>query len=160
MTTRTAFTLPGLLLALTSLPFQSPPPSAATVGARSSVTWDFTFPVRPGDKSPTLDEVLASARVSGRPVLLDFFAEWCAACRLLDRNTFTAREVRQEAKRFVAIRIDATDERAAEAYTKRFGVVGLPTIAFVSSRGAEAGAARLLGLVDGASLARTLRSVK
>lgn len=125
-----------------------------------SMTWNLALPGRAAGTTPALDDVLASARAAKRPVLIDVFAEWCAACRLLDRNTYTDADVIQQAKRFVTIRIDATNEETAAAYTKRFGVQGLPTIAFVSSRGDALESARVLGFVDAPTLARKLREIQ
>jgi len=85
------------------------PPAWSAPDAKPSVTWDFTFSGKEVSLSPQLDDVLASARAERRPVMLDFYAEWCAACRLLDRNTYTAPEVILQAKRFVTIRIDVTN---------------------------------------------------
>jgi thiol:disulfide interchange protein DsbD len=136
------------------------PLALASPNAKLSVKWRFTFPGEDARASPQLDEVLASARAAQRPVLIDFSAEWCAACRLLDRNTYTAPEVIRQANRFVTIRIDVTNgDDATQALANRFGVLGLPTMVFVSSRGAVLESSNILGLVDAPTLARKLRKV-
>jgi thiol:disulfide interchange protein DsbD len=135
-------------------------PAPASPEAKPSITWSFTFPGKDASHSPKLDDVLASARSAHRPVLIDFFAEWCAACRLLDRNTYTAPEVIRLASRFVTIRIDVTHiDNATEVMARRFSVGGLPTVAFVSSRGAVLPSSNILGLVDASTLARELRKI-
>lgn len=132
----------------------------AAQDAKRSVTWNFAFPGEAANASPTLDEVLASARAARRPVMIDFSAEWCAACRLLDRNTYTAPDVVEQASRFVTVRIDVTNAGGAtEDLARRFGVVGLPTVIFVSSRGAVLASSTVLGLADAATLSRTLRKI-
>jgi len=132
----------------------------ALVSPEAKLTWNFAFPGKDASASPKLDDVLASARGAQRPVMIDFYAEWCAACRLLDRNTYTDPAVIRQTKRFVTIRIDLTNvDDATEALSKRFGVRGLPTVAFVSSRGAVLDSSNILGLVDGATLARELRKI-
>jgi thiol:disulfide interchange protein DsbD len=147
-----------LFLALSSgVPW---PLEGASPEAKPTVRWSFTFSGQDASDSPRLDEVLASARAARRPVLIDFTAEWCAACRLLDRNTYTAPEVIREASRFVTLRIDATNGGdATEAMAKRFGVGGLPTLVFVSSRGVVLTSSSILGLVDAPTLARELREI-
>jgi thiol:disulfide interchange protein DsbD len=74
-----------------------------------------------------------------KPVIIDFGAEWCTACKELDERTWPDPRVRSEAKRFVTVKIDATDEDDPETkrLTKKFGVVGLPTVVVLDSQGKE-----------------------
>jgi len=153
-------TLPAALFCVALLSAIPRPLVSASPEARHSVIWSFTFSGKDASVSPQLDEVLASARAAQRPVMIDFSAEWCAACRLLDRNTFTAPDVIRQASRFITIRIDLTNvDDATEVLAKRFGVLGLPTLAFVSSRGTVLASSNLLGLVDASTLALRLREI-
>ena len=132
----------------------------ALVSPEAKLTWSFAFPGKDASALPKLDDVLASARAAQRPVMIDFYAEWCAACRLLDRKTYADPAVIRQTKRFITIRIDLTDvDDATDVLAKRFGVLGLPTVAFVSSRGAVLDSSNILGLVDAATLARKLRKI-
>jgi thiol:disulfide interchange protein DsbD len=68
--------------------------------------------------------------------MVDFFAEWCAACKELDSHTYTAGDVVAEAERFVNIKVDGTnDHEVLDTLYERFGVKGLPTVAFIDSHG-------------------------
>jgi thiol:disulfide interchange protein DsbD len=132
----------------------------ASPEAGPSVAWNFTFPGTDASGSSRLDDVLASARAARRPVMIDFSAEWCAACRLLDRNALTAPEVILQASRFVTIRIDVSDlDEATDLLAKRFDVRELPTVAFVSSQGTLLGSSNIRGVVDASTLARRLRTI-
>lgn len=73
-------------------------------------------------------------------MLLDFTAAWCGACKQLDRVTFAAPEVRPEMARFIAVKVDATndDDPRVGATLARFHVVGLPTVVLFDSSGREA----------------------
>jgi thioredoxin:protein disulfide reductase len=96
-----------------------------------------------------LEQVLTRARSEGRPVMIDFFAEWCPACRKLDRKTYPATEVISESERFLSVKVDAThSDDALEAVMERFGVEGLPTVAFISSRGELLPAPRVTGFLE------------
>lgn len=105
--------------------------------ATTSLTWHYRFPDAPANPSvQSFEAKLAQAKASGKPVMIDFFADWCAACKELDRETYVAPAVAREASRFVNIKVDATNEDdAIQELYKRFGVQGLPTVAFVSTEG-------------------------
>jgi thiol:disulfide interchange protein DsbD len=120
------------------------PPQAPTF------TWHAVLPAKGASFAPeSLEQVLARARSEGRPVMIDFFAEWCAACKELDRDTYPAPEVIQESGRFINVKIDAThSDDALDALMERFGVEGLPTVAFISSRGEILPAPRVTGFLE------------
>ncbi len=75
-----------------------------------------------------------------RPMLVDFTAAWCAACKELDKHTFAAPLVGSELGRFIAVRVDATndDDPKVGAALQKFGVRGLPTVVIFDSTGKEA----------------------
>lgn len=84
-------------------------------------------------------EALAVAKEKGRPVLIDFTAEWCAACKKIARTTFVDPKVRPELERFVMLKVDATndDDPAVVDVSERYKVKGLPTVILLDSNGAE-----------------------
>jgi thiol-disulfide isomerase/thioredoxin len=73
---------------------------------------------------------IAEATRTGKPILVDFFAEWCAACKELDLHTFSNADVQAVvADQFVPLKVDATDETDEVArLTSKYGVPGLPTV--------------------------------
>jgi thiol:disulfide interchange protein DsbD len=87
-----------------------------------------------------VERALARAATEKRPLLLDFTAAWCAACKELDKKTFSEPRVGEELGRFVAVKVDATnnDDPKVEATLARFKVIGLPTVVLFDSRGKEA----------------------
>lgn len=86
---------------------------------------------------PTPD-LAALARQRHQPVLVDFGATWCAACEELLRHTFSDPAVRQEARRFVTVRVDATESTPAlDALQARHHVRGLPTVLLLDANGRE-----------------------
>ena len=84
-------------------------------------------------------DALALAAREKRPVLVDFTAEWCAACKELARVTFVHPDVRPELDRFVMLKVDSTndDDPAVIALSERYKVQGLPTVILIDSTGAE-----------------------
>ncbi|MDY7229680.1 protein-disulfide reductase DsbD family protein [Hyalangium rubrum] len=132
------------------------PPKAPTF------TWHHVMPAKQATFSAEeFEKVLASARAEGRPVMIDFFAEWCAACKELDRETYPSPEVIGESGRFLNIKIDATNsEDALDVVMERFGVEGLPTVAFISSTGEMLKDPRVTGFLEPQPFTVELKKVR
>jgi thiol:disulfide interchange protein DsbD len=73
---------------------------------------------------------IAEATRTGKPILVDFFADWCAACKELDVHTFSNADVQAVvADQFIPLKVDATDETdEVTRLTSKYGVPGLPTV--------------------------------
>jgi thiol:disulfide interchange protein len=80
----------------------------------------------------TLGEALALAQSSKKPVMVDFFAEWCGWCKKLDKDVYTDKDVIALSKEFVCAKVD-TDKFGQDA--SKYGVQGLPTIVFMNADG-------------------------
>jgi thiol:disulfide interchange protein DsbD len=105
------------------------------------------------------DEAVAHARAEGRPMIIDFWADWCTACKELDRNVWGDPRVQAEASRFVALKLDGTDgSDAFNALVDRFGVLGLPTVVLLDSRGRDT-PDPVLGAVTASEMISRLRAV-
>jgi thiol:disulfide interchange protein DsbD len=100
--------------------------------------------------APFTAERLAAAEQAGKPVVLDFYADWCIPCHELDRSTFTHPKVRQALSRFVALKVDLTTDKVADvqALRTRFGVNGVPTVLFLTPEGGEVPDTRVVGFLD------------
>jgi thiol:disulfide interchange protein DsbD len=74
-----------------------------------------------------------------RPLMVDFTADWCGACKEFTKHTFSDPRVMEKAGDFVAVKFDATDDEdpQVDAVKKKYGVVGLPTVVIFDSTGKE-----------------------
>jgi thioredoxin:protein disulfide reductase len=82
------------------------------------------------------DQALQKALADKKPVMIDFWAEWCAACLELEQKTFTQNIFKEVAQNFVLLKFDATnDSPELDILKKKYGIVGLPTIIFYDSKG-------------------------
>jgi len=80
---------------------------------------------------------LATAKAEGRPVMIDFTADWCAACKELEHLTYTDAGVIEASQGLVPVMIDATrgDDPAVKALIQKYDVGGLPTVKFLRPDG-------------------------
>ena len=92
---------------------------------------------------------IEAAIASGRPVMMDFSADWCVSCHELEDATFTDRRVIGVARDFRTFRVDLTrfNSPDAERWRQRFGIRGLPTIVFLAAGGKEVREARVEGFL-------------
>jgi thiol:disulfide interchange protein DsbD len=81
-------------------------------------------------------EVIAAAN---KPVVIDFYAEWCLPCKELDVRTFTDPRVVREMNRFVRVKADLTlaNDPKTQALAKQYEIVGVPAVVFLDERGQE-----------------------
>ncbi|MCP5466155.1 MAG: protein-disulfide reductase DsbD [Sinobacteraceae bacterium] len=105
-----------------------------------------------------LDSAVAAARAAGRPVMLDFYADWCVSCKEMEKYTFTADAVIAALGDAVLLQADVTANDAADqALLKRFGIFGPPTIAFYGPDGVERSNYRVVGFMKAEEFAGLAR---
>ncbi len=103
-----------------------------------------------------LDAVLRSA---GRPVMLDFYADWCVSCKEMERFTFADPAVQRRLAGAVLLRADVTANSAEDReLLRRFRLFGPPGMIFFDANGREVGAARTVGFQKASKFLETLQS--
>lgn len=105
-------------------------------------------------------EAVALARREHRPVIIDFTAEWCGACKEMDHTAYSDPRVQAALKRFVRVKVDATNDEdpAVRAIESRYRVMGLPSIILLDSTGKES--ARITELISADELLTRLDRIK
>ena len=95
-------------------------------------------------------KLLAQAKTDGKPVILDFYADWCIPCKELDHNTFTDKKVVELSKEFVVLKVDLThgSDQLTKDLKMDFGVKGVPTIVFIGENGEEMKHLRFFGFIE------------
>ena len=75
-----------------------------------------------------LDDIISN---STKPIMLDFYADWCISCKELEHNTFSNKEVQNKLKDFILLQVDTTaNSDDDKALLKRFNLFGPPGIIF------------------------------
>jgi thiol:disulfide interchange protein DsbD len=117
-------------------------PLAGVVGARQPAS-ELAF--RMIKSSDDLDRELASAQAAGKPVLFDFYADWCVSCKEMEKYTFTDPAVHAALDSFVLLKADVTaNDEVDQELMRHFGIVGPPSTLFFDA-GREIRGLRLVG---------------
>jgi thiol:disulfide interchange protein DsbD len=93
------------------------------------------------------EELLKEAKKMNKPVIIDFYADWCSPCRELEEITFHDAEIVKQAKQdFIMIKVDLTrkDNPVNELLLKEYEVKGVPTVVFLNGKGNERDDLRLV----------------
>ncbi|HEV7922303.1 MAG TPA: cytochrome c biogenesis protein CcdA [Thermoanaerobaculia bacterium] len=107
-------------------------------------------------------KALAAARAAGKPVVIDFYADWCLPCKELDEKTFPDAKAKDELARFVRFKADLTSAESplTRELTRQYGIVGVPTLVFLDGRGEERKELRLTGFEPPAQFAERAGKVR
>ncbi|MEO6906597.1 MAG: thioredoxin domain-containing protein [Abditibacteriaceae bacterium] len=133
-----AFILAVVLAGCSSDPAPTPVANAPETSSTKNVSSEkmLSKPTDNNLKSITwltsYDKALSTAKEDNKPVMIDFYADWCSACKYLDKNIYTAPDVIKESKGFINLKIN-TDKDTDIA--SRYKVYALPTLIFLDGNG-------------------------
>ncbi|RAS67669.1 thiol:disulfide interchange protein DsbD [Vibrio diazotrophicus] len=96
-----------------------------------------------------LNAELEKAKLAGKAVMLDFYADWCVACKEFEKYTFHQPDVEQKLKDIVLLQADVTRNQPQDIeLLKQMDVLGLPTIEFWNDKGERVPNARITGFMQ------------
>jgi len=131
--TTTLFRIGGVILVILAISMATP------TKQRPSLTFE-----------PYSDALAIAAMEAGKPVMIDFTAEWCTYCKKLERGPMRDERVVEAAQDFVRLKVDGTDQNDETMLemVSRHGVRGFPAIIFLDKNGSEIREARIEGYVE------------
>lgn len=110
---------------------------------------------QPVGSEAELDAAIRAA--GGRPVMLDFYADWCVSCKEMERFTFSHPDVASRLQKAVLLKADVTaNSPEHRALLKRYKLFGPPGTLFFDAQGTELAKARVVGFQDARRFAQTL----
>jgi len=112
----------------------------------------------PFERITSLTELDARIAAAGKPVMLDFYADWCVSCKEMERFTFTDPAVQAKLAGFTLLQADVTANNADDkALLARFGLFGPPGIMFFDPSGREIKSVRVVGFQEAAVFLKNLQ---
>ncbi len=125
-------------------PLQGLANAGGEASASSSTTEHVAFSQVKGIQE--LEAALTLAKAQNKPVILDFYADWCVSCKEMEAFTFTDTQVAERMNKAVLLQADVTaNDKEDKALLRRYGIFGPPAIIFYNTEGAEIDGARVVG---------------
>ena len=124
-----------------------------SVGERAAHPVHFT-------RIKNIAELDAAVQTAGKPVMLDFYADWCVSCKEMEAFTFTDAKVKAKLDGLLLLQADVTANTAEDkALLKRFSLFGPPGIIFYDRQGKEVPGLRVIGYQAADAFVATLNRV-
>jgi thiol:disulfide interchange protein DsbD len=124
-------------------PFTAASPAGAVASAEPHELFERS------ESEEVIHDNIRQAQQNGQPVILDFYADWCISCKVMERQVFSKPEVVEALQPFRRLQIDMTDNTPGQqAFLDELGLFGPPAILFYDARGEELADSRVLGEMD------------
>ena len=107
-----------------------------------------------------LQTALSEAAAAGKPVMIDFYADWCVECVRMENTTFKSPAVHRALADFMLLRLDVTaNDDADKAVLKQFKLFGPPALLFFDTEGQEIRSLRVVGYMDDKAFLDTVQKI-
>jgi thioredoxin:protein disulfide reductase len=114
----------------------------------------------PFERIASVAELETRIKAAGRPVMLDFYADWCVSCKEMEKFTFSDAAVQAKLAGFTLLQADVTaNSDNDKALLAKFKLFGPPGIIFYDAMGQELTAVRIVGFQDAAQFQKTLQAL-
>jgi thiol:disulfide interchange protein DsbD len=132
-------------------PFQPLAPPASTAATQTSAG----MPANDWQTVTTtegFEQALKQASAAGQPLVLDWYADWCISCKVIEHEVLTDPRVVKELKGYRKVRMDITQSNPQQrALLDRFKLFGPPALLFFDANGNEVEVSRVVGEIGAAA---------
>lgn len=113
------------------------------------------------ERIQSIQELRARIAAADRPVLLDFYADWCVSCKEMERETFSEPAVLENLSKFTLLQADVTANNPEhKKLMKHFSLFGPPAIVFFDKNGSEKLENRVIGFMPAEKFSKVLMSIQ
>nr|WP_308806234.1 protein-disulfide reductase DsbD [Azospira sp.] len=135
-------------------------PLKGVVAANAAAGGGAEAPALPFVRVKSVADLEARVKAAGKPVMLDFYADWCVSCKEMERFTFADPKVRAKLAGFTLLQADVTaNSEDDKALLQRFKLFGPPGIIFFDAAGQEIAGLRVVGFQEATPFLQVLQRV-
>ena len=135
-------------------------PLKGVVAANAAAGGGAEAPALPFVRVKSVADLEARVKAAGKPVMLDFYADWCVSCKEMERFTFADPKVRAKLAGFTLLQADVTaNSEDDKALLQRFKLFGPPGIIFFDAAGQEIAGLRGVGFQEATPFLQVLQRV-
>lgn len=135
-------------------------PLKGVVAANAAAGGGAEAPALPFVRVKSVADLETRVKAAGKPVMLDFYADWCVSCKEMERFTFADPKVRAKLAGFTLLQADVTaNSEDDKALLQRFKLFGPPGIIFFDAAGQEIAGLRVVGFQEATPFLQVLQRV-